>query len=370
MTMEQLYMQGYLLLEKLIRTPSFSKEEDRTADHLAEFMLTNGLQIRRNGNNVWTRSKNYNDSKPTLLLNSHHDTVRPAGTWTSDPFSPILQSEKLYGLGSNDAGASLVSMLMAMKYFYEADLPFNIVFAGTAEEEISGTGGIEMVYAHLGKIDFAIVGEPTQMQVAVAEKGLIVLDCASNGIAGHAARNEGINAIEKAVKDVHWFTTYQFDRVSPWLDKVKMSVTMINAGTQHNIVPCTCNFTVDVRVTDSYSLDEILEEISKHVTCDIKPRSSRLKPSGIPEHHPLVATAKGLNRKLYGSPTTSDQALIPAPSIKMGPGDSARSHTANEYIFLNELHDGISGYIEFIETLARTWTETTQRDAHKQLENT
>lgn len=369
MNLEQLYMHGYLLLEKLIRTPSFSKEEDKTAEQLAEFMLVNGLHIHRKGNNVWTRNKNYSESKPTLLLNSHHDTVRPTGTWTADPFSPTLQSEKLYGLGSNDAGASLVSMLMAMKYFYEAELPFNIVFAGTAEEEISGTGGIESVYPHLGKIDFAIVGEPTLMQVAVAEKGLLVLDCTSNGIAGHAARNEGINAIEKAMKDVHWFTTYQFDRVSPWLDKVKMSVTLINAGTQHNIVPCTCNFTVDVRVTDSYSLDEILEEISKHVTCEIKPRSTRLKPSGISEQHPLVVTAKGLNKNLYGSPTSSDQALIPAPSIKMGPGDSARSHTADEYIYLNELHDGISGYIEFIETLARSWKETAEFDVQKQVEN-
>lgn len=368
MTMEQYYMDGYLLLEKLISVPSLSKAENRTADLLAEYMLVNGMPIHRKGNNVWTRSKKYDEAKPTLLLNSHHDTVPPTGQWTTDPFSPVLRSERLIGLGSNDAGASLVSMLMAMNYFHEADLPFNIVFAGTAEEEISGNGGIESVYDQLGKIDFAIVGEPTKMQVAVAEKGLLVLDCTVNGIAGHAARNEGINAIENAMRDIHWFTTYQFERNSRWLDKVKMTVTMINAGTQHNIVPCRCNFTVDIRVTDVYTLEEIISEISKHVTCEVTPRSVRLKPSGISDNHPLVITARGLNKELYGSPTSSDQALIAAPSIKMGPGDSSRSHTADEYIYLGELHDGISGYIEFIETLARTGLNPGTIGSNKQLE--
>lgn len=352
MKTEQLYMEAFHLLGNLIRIPSFSKEEDRTADLLAQFMQLHGLEINRKGNNTWSRNKNYNGLKPTLLLNSHHDTVRPNGKWDTNPLSPVQKGEKLFGLGVNDAGASLVSMLMAFLHYYEAELPFNIVFAATAEEEISGSGGIESIYRNLGKIDFAIVGEPTQMDVAVGEKGLLVLDCIAHGVSGHAAREEGENAILNAMCDIQWFSTYHFEKTSQWLGPVKMSVTMISAGTQHNVIPATCNFTVDVRVTDAYTLNEVLDEIKKHVRCEVQPRSVRLQPSGISNAHPLVLAAKSLGKRLYGSPTSSDQALIPAPSVKMGPGDSARSHTANEFIYLHELRDGITGYIRFIGTLA------------------
>lgn len=352
MKTEQLYMESYLLLEKLLRIPSYSRKENASADLLSHWMQTHGMDVYRKGNNVWSRNRFYHPDQPTLLLNSHHDTVHPTGNWTSNPHAPVQQGEKLIGLGVNDAGASLVSLLVAFLYFYETELPFNIVFAATAEEEISGRDGIESVYNAFGPVDFAIVGEPTNMHVAIAEKGLLVLDCITHGISGHAARNEGENAIVKAMKDIHWFSTHQFEKVSPWLGAVKMSVTMIAAGTQHNVIPAECHFTVDIRVTDAYSLEEVLDEILQNVSCDVKPRSLRLSPSRITEDHPLIITAKNLGKQLYGSPTLSDQALIPAPSVKMGPGDSARSHTANEYVFLHELRGGIEGYIQFIEVLA------------------
>jgi len=359
MKTNQLYLDSFLLLEDLIRTPSFSKDESKTAALIRERISDYGISCEQLGNNVWCKSRFFDSSKPTLLLNSHHDTVRPNGKWTNDPFSPVMNGQKLYGLGSSDAGASLVSLLAAFRFFHASDLPFNLVFAATAEEEISGKGGIEMLWPHLPEIDFALVGEPTKMQVAVAEKGLLVLDCLAKGKSGHAARNEGENAITIAMKDIAWFHQHHFDRISKWLGPVKMSVTMINAGTQHNVVPAECTFTVDVRVNELYSMEEILSTISGNISSEVYPRSLRLHSSGISADHPLILNARHLGKTLFGSPTLSDQALIPVPSIKMGPGDSARSHTADEHIFLSELREGIEGYIEFITSLTQIYQHET-----------
>jgi acetylornithine deacetylase len=340
------------LLQRLIRTPSFSREEQHTADLLAEFLQARNIVVHRKGNNVWAKSASWDSSKPTLLLNSHHDTVKPNTAYTRDPFEATIEDGKLFGLGSNDAGGPLVALLATFVYFQgRSDAPCNLVIAATAEEEISGTGGIESIWSDLPHIDFAIVGEPTQTQVAVAEKGLLVLDCISRGRAGHAAREEGDNALYRALPDIEWFRQYKFERVSAALGAVKMSVTVIQAGQAHNQVPAECKFTVDVRVTDAYTLEDVLAEIKKHVQCEVTPRSLRLKPSGIARSHPLVKAAERIGKTLYGSPTTSDQALIPVPSIKMGPGDSARSHAANEYIHLSEIEAGISSYIQLIQHL-------------------
>lgn len=353
MTTEQLYQDSFLLLEELTRIPSFSKEEHERAAYLQEYLHRLGYKVQRMDNNLWLTNKFYDVLKPTLLLNSHIDTVRPAGNWSGNPFAPIMSGDKVIGLGVNDAAASLITMLAAFRFYYAAELPFNIVFAATAEEEISGENGIAKVFSYLGKIDFAIVGEPTGMHVGVAEKGLLVLDCLSHGKAAHAARNGGVNAIEEAMKDIAWFSTYRFPDASKWLGEVSMNVTMINAGTQHNVIPASCSFTVDIRITDAYTIDEVLRIIRKNVKCDIKPRSTRLKSSGIDETHCLFATARTLNKTVFGSPTLSDQALIPVPSVKMGPGDSSRSHTTDEYILLPELRQGIEGYIEFIQALTQ-----------------
>lgn len=337
------------LLAQLISIPSFSKEEDKTADAIEAFFKRNNIPTQRHGNNVWAKNLNFDETKPTLLLNSHHDTVKPNPAYTRDPFKPTIEDGKLYGLGSNDAGGPLVSLIATFVHFFPKEMNHNLVFVASAEEEISGTNGIESVWPMLPKIDCAIVGEPTLTDVAVAEKGLMVLDCVSKGKAGHAAREEGVNAIYEAMKDIEWFRTFAFPRVSETLGKVKMSVTIIQAGQAHNQVPPECRFTVDVRVTDAYSLEEILAEVKMHVGCTVQPRSMRLRPSGIAKDHPLLASAARLGKKLYGSPTTSDQALIPAPSLKVGPGDSARSHSADEFIYLNEIESGIATYISLIE---------------------
>jgi acetylornithine deacetylase len=340
------------LLQQLISIPSFSREEDKTAGLLMSFFQFHGMEAQRKANNVWSKNKFFDPSKPTILLNSHHDTVKPNPGYTRDPFTPTVENEKLYGLGSNDAGGPLVSLILTFFYFYERpDLKYNLVMAATAEEEISGTNGVELIWNDLPKIDFAIVGEPTLTDIAVAEKGLLVLDCIAKGKAGHAAREEGINAIYKAMKDIEWFRTYQFPKISDSLGSIKMSVTVINAGQAHNQVPPECKFTVDVRVTDAYTLEEVLEIIKKHVACEVNPRSLRMRPSGVPEDHPLVVAGKSLGKELYGSPTTSDQALIPTPSIKMGPGDSARSHSADEFIYVNEIGEGIESYISLLEKI-------------------
>jgi len=340
------------LLKRLIAIPSFSKEEDRTALAIAQHLESKGVLVNRSGNNVWALNKHFNPAKPTILLNSHHDTVKPNNGYTRDPFKPEITDGKLFGLGSNDAGGPLVSLIATFLYFHDQpDSTYNVVLAATAEEEISGVDGIESIWSLLPAIDFAIVGEPTLGQMAIAEKGLMVLDCVSAGKSGHAAREEGVNAIYKALTAIEWFRTYRFPRVSEVLGEIKMTVTIIQAGSQHNVVPAECKFTVDVRVTDAYTLEETLEVIRQHVTCDVTPRSLRLRPSGIDTEHPLVAAAKKMNIKLYGSPTTSDQALMPVPSVKIGPGDSARSHTADEFIFVDEVNRGIDTYIQLIKNL-------------------
>ena len=340
------------LLKQLIAAPSFSKEENKTADLLESFLKKHGIPVQRKGNNVWAKSTSFDPALPTLLLNSHHDTVRPNPAYTRDPFTPTIEDGKLYGLGSNDAGGPAVSLVAAFLHLHKAtDLSHNLVLAITAEEEISGTNGIEALLPELPQIACAIVGEPTGMDVAVSEKGLLVLDCVAHGKAGHAAREEGENAIYAALKDIEWFRSYEFPKVSSTLGKVKMSVTVIQAGQAHNQVPAECRFTVDVRVTDAYNLEEVLDIIRKDVRCTVTPRSLRIKPSGIPPEHPLVRAAAALKKKCYGSPTTSDRALIPVPSIKMGPGDSARSHSADEFIYIKEIEEGIEGYVSLIRAL-------------------
>ncbi len=340
------------LLKQLIATPSFSKEEQKTASLIETFLKAEGIPVQRSGNNVWAVNRHYDPMRPTLLLNSHHDTVRPNPGYTRDPFSPSIEGDTLFGLGSNDAGGPLVSLVSTFIYFYaKENIPVNLVLAATAEEEISGTNGIESICKLLPKIDYAIVGEPTKMEAAIAEKGLLVLDCVAHGKAGHAARDEGDNAIYNAIKDIEWFRTYEFPKVSERLGKVKMSVTIIQAGQAHNQVPADCRFTVDIRVTEQYTLEEVLDIVRKNVRSTVTPRSLRIRPSGISTDHPLVKAAVKCGLKQYGSPTSSDQALIPVPSVKIGPGDSARSHSADEYILISEVREGIKGYIQLIKAL-------------------
>jgi acetylornithine deacetylase len=338
------------LLQKLIATPSFSKEEDNTADTIENFLQSKGVTAYRYLNNVWAKNKYFNPEKPTLLLNSHHDTVKPNKAYTLNPFEPIVKEEKLFGLGSNDAGGCLVSLMATfLHYYHQTDLKYNLVLAATAEEEISGHNGVEILLPRLPKIDCGIVGEPTLLQMAVAEKGLLVLDCTTHGKPGHAAREEGDNAIYKAVKDIQWFIDYRFEKVSDLLGPMKMSVTIINAGSQHNVVPSECKFTTDVRVNELYSFEEVLATIKANTSCDVQPRSSRLRSTAIAIDHPLVQAGIALNRTYYGSPTTSDKALMPFPTLKFGPGDSARSHSANEFIWLREIGEGIDMYIQLID---------------------
>jgi acetylornithine deacetylase len=345
-------------LKKLIETPSLSKEEENTRLLFEQLFFNKEIPFDIIGNNIWCKNKNFSNSKPTILLNSHHDTVKPNISFTKDPYKAEVVDGKLYGLGSNDAGGPLVALLATFLHYYENDsLPYNLVFLASAEEEISGRNGIELALHHLPKIDLTIVGEPTLMNMAVAEKGLMVLDCTAHGVAGHAAREEGKNAIYTAIKDIEWFRTFEFPKVSESLGKVKMSVTVINAGTQHNVVPDLCTYVVDVRATDAYTLSETLEIIQQHVTSEVKPRSMRLNPSGIPLDHPIIQRGKELGMKPYGSPTLSDQALIPSTSIKIGPGDSARSHTADEFIYIREIEEGIEKYIALLDQLVLNVSE-------------
>lgn len=340
------------LLQNLIAIPSFSREEDKTAEALQFFFEQQNISIERKGNNVWGKNLHFDPSLPTILLNSHHDTVKPNPGYTRDPFTPSIEDGKLFGLGSNDAGGPLVSLIATFVHFYrQKKLKYNFVLAATAEEEISGTGGVESIWNSLPKIDFAIVGEPTLCQMAIAEKGLMVLDCIAKGKSGHAAREEGINALYEAISDIDWIRNYKFSKLSQTLGAIKMTVTIINAGKQHNVVPAECNFTIDVRVTDQYTLEEVLDVIKSNIKAQVTPRSLRMRPSGIALDHPLVKAAKSLKIDLYGSPTTSDQALIPVPSVKMGPGDSARSHTADEFIYVDEIVKGISTYIEVLNKI-------------------
>ncbi len=340
------------LLKKLIATPSFSKEEDNTAEIIENFLEAKGVSTYSYLNNIYARNKYFDESKPTILLNSHHDTVRPNKGYTLDPFLPMEKEGKLYGLGSNDAGGCLVSLISTFLYYYnQPSLNYNLLIAASAEEEISGHNGVEILLPRLPKIDFGIVGEPTLLNMAIAEKGLLVLDCTAHGRAGHAAREEGDNAIYKAMKDMEWFRTYRYDKVSSLLGPMKMSVTIINAGSQHNVVPNECKFTVDVRVNELYTFEEVLGVIKENVQSDVQPRSSRLRSTSIPIEHPLIQAGIALGRTYYGSPTTSDKALMNFPTLKMGPGDSARSHSADEFIYIDEIGNGIEMYIKLLEKL-------------------
>lgn len=351
---EQLQNESLELLKQLIAIQSFSKEEDKTADLIEQFLQQRNIQTYRKLNNIWAYNKHFDAAKPTLLLNSHHDTVKPNSGYTRDPYDAAVEDGKLYGLGSNDAGGCLVSLIATFLYYYDQEnLNYNICLATTAEEEISGNNGLECVLPDLGELEFAIVGEPTQMNLAIAERGLLVLDCTVTGKAGHAAREEGDNAIYKALKDIDWFRNYRFSKVSEVFGSLKMTVTIINAGSQHNVVPATCTFTVDVRVTDAYTNEEVLKIIRTNVDCEVKPRSIRLKPSSIDKAHPLVQAGIALGRTTYGSPTTSDQALLSIPSLKVGPGDSGRSHMANEYVYVDEIAEGIDLYIKMLDPVLK-----------------
>ncbi len=340
------------LLKSLIIVPSLSQNEKEAAEVIRQFLINSKVKFDSKANNTWVRNRYWEDGLPVILLNSHIDTVKPANGYTRDPYSPDVEDGVLFGLGSNDAGGSLVTLLAVFMHFNLVEnLPFNLIYAATAEEEISGTNGLVSILSELGPISLAIVGEPTQMQMAIAEKGLMVLDCTAHGKSGHAAREEGENAIYKAMGDIEKIRQFSFEKVSAILGSVKMSVTIINAGSQHNVVPDVCSFVVDVRTNEYYTNQQAWEILDQLIESDMKPRSFRLNSSGIPIGHPIVQRGIRLGLNYYGSPTTSDQAVIPYPSIKIGPGDSARSHTADEYISISEIEEGFSIYIDLLTDL-------------------
>jgi acetylornithine deacetylase len=339
------------LLKSLIRIPSPSREETAAADFLQQYIEAQGMETGRKGNNIWCFSPMFTTQKPTLLLNSHIDTVKPVNGWQKNPFAPTEVNGKIYGLGSNDAGASVVSLLHVFMELCRTEQSYNLIFLASCEEEVSGVNGIESVWPDLPPITFALVGEPTEMQPAIAEKGLMVLDVTVSGKAGHAARNEGENAIYNSLQAIEWFRDYRFEHESPLLGPVKMSVTQINAGTQHNVVPDRCTFVVDVRSNELYSNEELFNIVSRHISGEVKARSFRLNSSRISEEHPFVRKALRLGRETFGSPTLSDQALMPFPSVKMGPGHSSRSHTADEYILIKEIEEAIGLYMELLDGL-------------------
>lgn len=338
------------LLCRLIEVPRVSREEKAAADLLQDYMQGElGLEVKRIGNNLWSQQPNFDAKKQTLLLNAHIDTVKPVAGWQRDPFRATREGSRIYGLGANDDGASLVALLHVFAALKEEGTPYNLVFLASAEEEVSGKGGIESVLPLLPKIDVALVGEPTGMQPAIAEKGLMVLDVTAHGKAGHAARDEGDNAIYHAIEDIEWFRNYKWEKVSPLLGPVKMTVTIVNAGTQHNVVPDTCTFTVDVRSNECYTNRELFDEIGKNVKSEVKARSFRLGSSGIDVNHPLVQKVISMGGKPFGSPTLSDQALMPFPSFKMGPGESKRSHSADEFVDYCEIEQAIETYLELLK---------------------
>ncbi|WP_416864551.1 MAG: M20 family metallo-hydrolase [Imperialibacter sp.] len=350
MTVKELTEGSVQLLKDLIAIQSFSREEDRTGDAIQNFFEEHGVPVQRVQNNIIVKNKHFEPGKPAILLNSHHDTVKPNKGYTRDPFLAHVEEGKLFGLGSNDAGGPLVSLMATfLHFYYKTDLAYNIYLVASAEEEVSGKEGIEIALPVLENVEVGVVGEPTGMNMAVAEKGLMVLDCEAKGVAGHAARDIGENAIYKAIKDIDWIRAQKLSKTSQWLGPVKMSVTVINAGSQHNVIPDSCKFVVDVRVNDCYTLPEIVDFIKKGVSSEVVPRSMRMNPSTIPVEHPLVLAAKNQNIHLFGSDTTSDQALMPFSTVKMGPGLSERSHTADEFIYLSEIEEGIKIYIRLLE---------------------
>lgn len=341
--------EAVLLLKRLISTPSISREEKQATDILEDFILKNGMTCQREKNNVWIVSHPFDNSKPTILLNAHIDTVKPVSSWTKAPFEPIEEDGRIYGLGSNDCGGGLVALLQAFRILSSTPQPYNLIYLASAEEEISGTNGIAHVLPSLPEIDVAIVGEPTNMQPAVSEKGLMVIDLIARGKSGHAARGEGINAIYQALDDLVWLRSYKFERMSRFLGPTMMNVTMVNAGTQHNIIPDECKMVLDVRTNELYTNEEVFEIIRNHVSCDIQARSFRLHSSHINPQHPLIQRCIQMGMKPFGSPTLSDQALMPFPSFKLGPGDSARSHSANEFIRRDEIAAAIDTYVNLLD---------------------
>jgi acetylornithine deacetylase len=339
-------------LKELISIQSFSKEEHTVADLMENKLKSFGYEVNRKGNNVWIFNKNIKQNQPVVLMNSHLDTVKPNEKWTKDPYHPEISEEKLFGLGSNDAGGCLVSLMATFLALDETDQEYNRVFCASAEEEISGKNGFELVQDEIGRIDVGIVGEPTLMEMAIAEKGLMVLDCEAIGVPGHAARNEGVNAISLAMKDIEWFHSFQFENESDMLGPVKMTVTQINAGKQHNVIPASCTYVVDVRTNEHYSNEKAFEIIKTNVESDVKARSFRMNSSGIPMEHPLIQAGLKQGMGYYGSPTTSDQAIMKGfPTLKLGPGDSARSHTADEFIYVKEIGEGIEKYYNLLNGL-------------------
>lgn len=352
MPIERLTQEAVELLKQLIETPRISREEQAAADLLEQYMRTRGLCPQREANNLWCVAPDYDSEKKTLLLCAHIDTVRPVSGWQHEPHKATLEGDTLYGLGANDDGASLVSLLTAFCELRPVPRNYNLVFLASAEEEVSGRNGIERALPLLPPIDVALVGEPTGMQPAIAEKGLMVLDVTEHGRAGHAARNEGDNAIYHALEDIGWIRTTEFPEVSPLLGPTKMTVTVIEAGTQHNVVPDKCHFVVDVRTNELHTNEDIYNRIRAHVRGEVMPRSTRLSSSRIDREHPLVQRAVELGRTPFGSPTLSDQALLSCPSLKMGPGDSRRSHTADEFIRIPEIREGIELYLRLLGGLS------------------
>ena len=345
------------LLKKLIATPSVSRDEKAAADVLEAYMKEKGLNPLRHGNNVWCLSAHALDDggqaekKPIILLNAHIDTVKPVAGWQHDPFSPTQEGDVLYGLGSNDCGGGLMALLQVFMLLKDCLQSYHLIYLASCEEEVSGKNGIESVLPLLPKIDFAIVGEPTGMQPAIAEKGLMVIDATAHGKAGHAARNEGDNAIYHAMKDILWLSQWQFPKQTDLLGPVKNTVTIVNAGTQHNVIPDQCTFTIDVRSNECYTNEEIFAFFQEHLTSELKARSFRLSSSRIDESHPFVQACIKEGLKPFGSPTLSDQALMRFPSLKLGPGESSRSHTADEYIKISEIEDAISLYVKLLSSL-------------------
>jgi acetylornithine deacetylase len=349
-SVELLTQEAITLLKSLIETPSLSSEEDKTALLIENWFSQNNIPFKRENNNIWAYNQHFKPSKPTLLLNSHHDTVKPNQGYTHNPFEAIVSEGKLYGLGSNDAGGCLVSLLATFIHFYhEENLSHNIVMVASAEEESSGKNGLNSVLKHLPALDCAIIGEPTLMQLAIAEKGLLVLDIIVKGTASHAAHQNNDNCIYKTLEVIEWFKNYQFDKVSDVLGPVKMTVTQVSAGSQHNVVPAECHLVVDIRVTNRYSNQEILNVVQSSVKAEVKPRSMYLNASSIPATHGLVQSGIALGRTTYGSPTLSDQSVLSCQSLKLGPGDSLRSHSANEFIYLKEIEEGIDLYIKILK---------------------
>ena len=350
MEYKESYTDAIVLLKRLISTPSVSRQEQDAADVLSDYIKQyEHLTIHREGNNLWIIDPHYDEQRPTLLLNAHIDTVKPVDSWERNPFMPLVEDDCLYGLGSNDCGGGLVSLLQVFRLLTEKPQHYNLIYLASAEEEVSGINGIRRVLPSLPKVDVAIVGEPTGMQPAIAEKGLMVLDVTCKGVSGHAARQEGVNAIYEALDDLNWLRNYRFEKVSDLLGPTLMNVTVINAGTQHNVIPDKCTFTVDIRTNEYYRNEDVYDFIKNHLKGEVKARSFHLHSSCIDREHPIVKRCVAMGMQPFGSPTLSDQALMPFPSLKLGPGESSRSHSADEYIRLSEIENGINTYMKLLD---------------------